>query len=50
VLTSWIASGFGALQSQVIEGELEGVGRLLREKRPATQPTPREPESSRKEA
>ena len=28
VLTSWIASGFGALQSQVIEGELEpGPGR-----------------------
>jgi NADH dehydrogenase len=50
VLTSWIASGFGALQSQVIEGELEGVGRPLREKPPATQPTPREPESSRKEA
>jgi NADH dehydrogenase len=50
VLTSWIASGFGALQSQVIEGELEGVERPLRETRPMTQPTPRDPAPSRQEA
>jgi NADH:quinone reductase (non-electrogenic) len=43
VLTSWIASGFGALQSQVIEGELGNVERPLRDKLAATQATPRDP-------
>jgi NADH dehydrogenase len=50
VLTSWIASGFGALQSQVIEGELEGVERPPPDERPAPRPAPREPEPRRKQA
>jgi hypothetical protein len=35
---------------QVIESELEGVERPLRETRPMTQPTPREPAPGRQEA
>jgi hypothetical protein len=50
VLTSWIASGFGALQSQVIEGELEGVERPPPDERPAPRPAAREPEPRRKQA